>query len=553
MCTPRPFNSPQSEVTDSSKKTFDYVLSSPTLDYMPETPLDVNNAFMHAWQSNTFDHMPPTPDAPVHQIDHAIGTKAIVEGFEFKTRSSNKIRFDAICIHKECTWRILARKLNESNLWLLTTVEDVHTYSMTRLHHDHRNATTTVLGALLVDKVADYTRVYKPKDIQMDLNIDISYKKSWRGRKKVFDIAMGSPAESFAQLPYYCHNLILASEGTVTHIETDAEGRFKLLYVGFGVAIRGFLTLMRPLIIIDGAYLKGTYEGTNLLAVGIDDNNQIVPIATCVCQGGESTEAWSFFLSKVKESIGVVQDMTVISDQHPDAAADELTEWAAAKVHRRKLKSAKWIVDEVDKRQVYQVNDLPNVEIVDLDSHECTFRETYKELVYPLQGPSSWETPADKQNVLPPTMEKWMPRRLSKNDRFRSRGESRDKTPCGTCGKRDTRACHVRDEKRFNLSDNKRSKDIKEHIDMNPEKIAEQNQGMSKYFLFEDNELTLIEDYDDSHLYNEDTYGPTYVDPYCYYEEVDAIKEVQDIRYLIEQIRADIEELEKKKKKNDVM
>nr|GEY67660.1 transposase, MuDR, MULE transposase domain protein [Tanacetum cinerariifolium] len=106
----------------------------------------------------------------------------------------------------------------------------------------------------------------------------------------------------------------MANEGSVTHIETDAEGCFKLLYVGFGVAIRGFLTLMRPLIIIDEAHLKGTYEGTNLLAVGIDGNNQIVPIATGMCQGGESTEAWSFFLSKLKESVSVVQDMTIISD-----------------------------------------------------------------------------------------------------------------------------------------------------------------------------------------------------------------------------------------------
>ncbi|GKD91621.1 hypothetical protein Tco_1367128, partial [Tanacetum coccineum] len=226
-------------------------------------------------------------------------------------------------------------------------------------------------------------------------------------RKKAFDMAMGSPVESFAQLPYYCHNLKLANEGTVTHIETGAEGRFKLLYVGFGVAIRAFLTSMCPLIIIDGAHLKGTYEGINLLAIGMDDNNQIVPIATDVCQGGESTEAWSFFLIKLKESI--------------DAAADELTEWVAAKVHRQKLKSAKWIVDEVDKRQWFR---------------KTIVRETYKELVYTLQGPSSYETPVDKQNVLPPMMEKQMSGRPSNNDHFWSRGESRDKTPFGVGGDR---------------------------------------------------------------------------------------------------------------------
>ena len=72
---------------------------------------------------------------------------------------------------------------------------------------------------------------------------------------------------------------------------------------------------MRPLIIIDGAHLKGTYKGTNLLAVGMDGNNQIVPIATGVCQS-ESIESWSSFLTKLKDSIGEVKGMAIISDRH---------------------------------------------------------------------------------------------------------------------------------------------------------------------------------------------------------------------------------------------
>nr|GEZ02706.1 hypothetical protein [Tanacetum cinerariifolium] len=89
-------------------------------------------------------------------------------------------------------------------------------------------------------------------------------------------------------------------------------------------------------------------------------------------------------------------------EKYKDVAADELTKWVAAKVHRQKLKSAK----------------------------KTTVRETYKELVYPLHGPSSWETPTNKQNVLLSMMEKQMPGRPSNNDRFRSREESEDKTPC---------------------------------------------------------------------------------------------------------------------------
>ncbi|GKD88584.1 hypothetical protein Tco_1364091 [Tanacetum coccineum] len=72
----------------------------------------------------------------------------------------------------------------------------------------------------------------------------------------------------------------MANEGMITHIETDDEGRFKMCFISFGFAIRSFLTHLRPLLITDGAHLKGTYKGTNLVLVGMDGNNQIVPIAT---------------------------------------------------------------------------------------------------------------------------------------------------------------------------------------------------------------------------------------------------------------------------------
>ena len=73
---------------------------------------------------------------------------------------------------------------------------------------------------------------------------------------------------------------------------------------------------MRHLIIIDAAHLKGIYAGTNLLAVGMDGNNQIIPIATGVTQG-ETGEAWTWFLARLKECIGEVPNLAIISDRHP--------------------------------------------------------------------------------------------------------------------------------------------------------------------------------------------------------------------------------------------
>ncbi|GKB17302.1 hypothetical protein Tco_0851225 [Tanacetum coccineum] len=136
----------------------------------------------------------------------------------------------------------------------------------------------------------------RPKDIAHDVNIEwnvrVSYKQAWRGKHKALALSQGCPIESFAHLPFYYFNLKMANEGTVTAIEMDAEGRFKMCFIGFGVAIKSFLCYMRSLIIIDAAHLKGTYLGTNLVAVAMDGSNQIIPIATSVSQG-KTGESWA--------------------------------------------------------------------------------------------------------------------------------------------------------------------------------------------------------------------------------------------------------------------
>ncbi|GJR46021.1 hypothetical protein Tco_1314124 [Tanacetum coccineum] len=82
------------------------------------------------------------------------------------------------------------------------------------------------------------TRVYRPKDIindlNIDLNINVSYKRAWKGKQLAFKSNQGFPIASFAQLPYNCYNLKLANDNTVTHINTDDEGRFKMFFIGFG-------------------------------------------------------------------------------------------------------------------------------------------------------------------------------------------------------------------------------------------------------------------------------------------------------------------------------
>ncbi|GKC35588.1 transposase, MuDR, MULE transposase domain protein [Tanacetum coccineum] len=137
---------------------------------------------------------------------------------------------------------------------------------------------------------------------------------------------------------------------------------------------------LRPLLIIDAAHLKGQYKGTNLVVVGMNGNNQIVPIAFGIYKG-ETGLCWSWWMSVLKECIGDSLNLQFIFDRHAaialavhnefllafhdllalklaetyrvmvqewyfkrrelaDNMTSEITEWVANKVNKKRTKSA---------------------------------------------------------------------------------------------------------------------------------------------------------------------------------------------------------------------
>nr|GEV78351.1 hypothetical protein [Tanacetum cinerariifolium] len=127
--------------------------------------------------------------------------------------------------------------------------------------------------------MSESSRIYRGKEIMTDMK------------------ARGTPEESFAELPLYCHNFKLKNPGTVTHIETDDEDQFKDFFLVVGVVIRTFVSRMQPLIIIDGAHLKGEFFDTMYLAVAMDGNNQILPLAYGVGKS-ETFRYWDWFFDE---------------------------------------------------------------------------------------------------------------------------------------------------------------------------------------------------------------------------------------------------------------
>lgn len=91
---------------------------------------------------------------------------------------------------------------------------------------------------------------------------------------------------------------------------------FQRLYLCFNGYKESFLKC-RPIIGLDGCFLKGYYGGQILAAIERDPNDQMLPIALAVVEG-EAKDSWHWFMDLLIEDLGgrsICMAYTFISDQ----------------------------------------------------------------------------------------------------------------------------------------------------------------------------------------------------------------------------------------------
>ncbi|GJZ54537.1 transposase, MuDR, MULE transposase domain protein [Tanacetum coccineum] len=319
------------EFVDEEGEGFEMNWEKNTFKYMPDPTLDFPNVepkqnftkrndsaklvFLHRWW--------PTKKKCIESI----GKKAILDGYQYKPKKTNAITYNVVCVDPKCQWSINCGACLDGKGFQVKKFNDNHTCSKTIISGHHRNATAKLVGYMIKDELSDINREIRPKDIMKDMSrrhgLNLTYSQAYRSKNKGLEMLMGSPYESFQKLPYYCYNLRNVNPGTRTNIKVDEHGRFEMLFIALGVALRwsylndSFMNYLRPLVIIDGAHLKDdVYHGVNLLAVGMDGNNQTLPIAFGICQG-EDGAGWTWFLEELKACISQKPNLSIISNRHP--------------------------------------------------------------------------------------------------------------------------------------------------------------------------------------------------------------------------------------------
>ncbi|XP_070020445.1 uncharacterized protein LOC142180943 [Nicotiana tabacum] len=252
----------------------------------------------------------------------ALKNYAIQKKFQFKVDRSSPSRYFLVCVNDRCTWFFKSSSLNKSKIFRVRKFSKDHTCLARDRLFTQRVATAPVIGRIICDKYVDPKTIYTAKDIMKDMKkhygIDLSYWKANRSKQKAFQFLRGDPSESYAKLPSYLYMLMHSNPGSVVCLRKSDEEHFMYAFVALYASIKGW-EFCKPIVVVDGSFLKATYRGMLLTACSQDAGGKIFSLAYAIVDK-ENDASWGWFFERFKEALGDRDDMCIVSDRNESIA-----------------------------------------------------------------------------------------------------------------------------------------------------------------------------------------------------------------------------------------
>ena len=128
--------------------------------------------------------------------------------------------------------------------------------------------------------------------IRADFGEEISNSAAYRPIEKVLKALYLEDKVSYAKI--YSFQEFIEREGGCCDYTITAERNFESIFVCPKPCIEGFHYL-RPLIVLDGCFLKTKYKGQLLLAVAVDSLDQLVLLSYAIVSGEKTSDNWNGF------------------------------------------------------------------------------------------------------------------------------------------------------------------------------------------------------------------------------------------------------------------
>ncbi|XP_010418236.1 PREDICTED: uncharacterized protein LOC104703845 [Camelina sativa] len=224
-----------------------------------------------------------------------------------------KIGYKCVGVNDEdgskCEWKVYASILSNDRVWKINKFVDKHSCIP---NGECEMLTVPHIARLFVDKIKDDPEYFMPRKIEeivmRDWKISIIRPQCQAARKNARNWIEREYDEQFHRLRDYAAEIMASNPNSHVEVEciTDDEGKdmFNRFYVCFDNIRRTWMATCRPIIGIDGCFLKNKIKGQLLVALGRDANNGIYPIAWGVVKV-ENYDNWLWFAKLMKEDFGL--------------------------------------------------------------------------------------------------------------------------------------------------------------------------------------------------------------------------------------------------------
>ncbi|XP_048603739.1 uncharacterized protein BNAC02G17160D isoform X1 [Brassica napus] len=239
--------------------------------------------------------------------------------YDVKMAKSESNRIAVVCCGEKCKFRVYCSFEPPINKWMVKVCQ---------MRHNHGKSSRVsmlkqgVIAGLFREEIRRNISLQAAviKDtIKERYNIVVPLSKCYRGRRIALDSILEAQITQFGKLWDYEAELRRTHSGINTDlctIEKNDENMFDCFYICFEEFRNTWKKCCRPVIGLDGCFLKWELTGDLLAAVGRDADNRMYPIAWAVVRG-ENKDTWGWFVKKLKIDleIGNGENLTIISDK----------------------------------------------------------------------------------------------------------------------------------------------------------------------------------------------------------------------------------------------
>ncbi|KAK8561548.1 hypothetical protein V6N12_048614 [Hibiscus sabdariffa] len=293
-------------------------------DVLGEDDLGATDTLREDSEGDSSTEYLESSDAGSYETDSEVAHR-----FDFKYVSNRKEKIRVVCKVKGCPFMLHASWDKSDGFYKIKTLVVEHQCSVT---FKNKRADFRLVGKHFLSKlriVPNLKLIEMIKLAREELSVEINKDCCQKAKKWALEQIRGSVMHEFNRLFDYMY--VLRSADPNGNFElmgerptVDEKPKFRRLYVCFSALKEAFKKYCRQVISLDGCFLKGSFQGEILSAVGRDSNDQIFPIAWAVVEV-ENRDTWAWFLNNIRMDLELEngEKVTLISDMqkvHEEAA-----------------------------------------------------------------------------------------------------------------------------------------------------------------------------------------------------------------------------------------